>query len=58
MNTPLSPLQHQAILLLRQSILSQDDQLTIEAAITELSLQRRCTRQRAAQLLHQLAFPS
>ena len=57
MSTPLSPLQHQAILLLRQSILSQADQLTIEAAISELSLQRRCSPQHAAQLLHLLAFP-
>ncbi len=52
----LSELQSQAVALLKQLYLSENDQKTIEAAITERAAQRNCTRALAAQFLHHLAW--
>jgi hypothetical protein len=47
-----------AVELLRLTRLSAADQRTIEHAIGLTSISRNCTRDRAAQLLHNRAFPN
>ncbi|MBD2465620.1 hypothetical protein H6G89_32015 [Oscillatoria sp. FACHB-1407] len=47
----------QAIQFLKLYNLSDDQQLTIKAAIDEVALQRNCFRQQAAWWLNKKAFP-
>ena len=46
-----------AVALLKQTNLSEADQLTIEHTIGLMALKYHCNRLRGAQILHRMAYP-
>jgi hypothetical protein len=52
-----SAIVERAIGLMRCPVQSAQDQLTLEHAIGLVTVERNCTRDRAAQILHRWAFP-